>query len=145
MLRNIEMIAVWKQTLKKLNWALAWRLCWARGRRPACVIQERGWPFLPFLLICFDFILFSSDAAPLSAPAFSFCFPLLNATLRESSGSTEETENTMMRALQVINEHSQLRADTNSDDVAIDEVQTNDFIAFSLWWLLCAQSEFQTS
>uniref|UniRef100_A0AAX7TIT7 TOG domain-containing protein n=1 Tax=Astatotilapia calliptera TaxID=8154 RepID=A0AAX7TIT7_ASTCA len=61
------------------------------------------------------------DAAPLSAPAFSFCFPLLNATLRESSDSTEETENTMMRALQVINEHSQLRADTNSDDVAIDE------------------------
>lgn len=80
--------------------------------------------------------------APLSAPAFSFCFPLLNATLRESSDSTEETENTMMRALQVINEHSQLRADTNSDDVAIDEVQTNGFIPFSVWWLLSAQSEF---
>ncbi|XP_005746121.1 translational activator GCN1 [Pundamilia nyererei] len=63
----------------------------------------------------------TADAAPLSAPAFSFCFPLLNATLRESSDSTEEAENTMMRALQVINEHSQLRADTNSDDVAIDE------------------------
>lgn len=48
----------------------------------------------------------------------------------------------MMRALQVINEHSQLRADTNSDDVAIDEVQTNGFIPFSVWWLLSAQSEF---
>lgn len=48
----------------------------------------------------------------------------------------------MMRALQVINEHSQLRADTNSDDVAIDEVQMNGFISFSVWWLLSAQSEF---
>uniref|UniRef100_A0AAQ6A345 TOG domain-containing protein n=1 Tax=Amphiprion ocellaris TaxID=80972 RepID=A0AAQ6A345_AMPOC len=61
------------------------------------------------------------NVATLSAPAFSFCFPLLNATLRESSGSTEETENLMIRALQVINEHSQLRADTDSDDLVIDE------------------------
>uniref|UniRef100_A0AAQ5XFT2 TOG domain-containing protein n=1 Tax=Amphiprion ocellaris TaxID=80972 RepID=A0AAQ5XFT2_AMPOC len=66
----------------------------------------------------------AGDVATLSAPAFSFCFPLLNATLRESSGSTEETENLMIRALQVINEHSQLRADTDSDDLVIDEVQT---------------------
>uniref|UniRef100_A0AAQ5YCU2 TOG domain-containing protein n=1 Tax=Amphiprion ocellaris TaxID=80972 RepID=A0AAQ5YCU2_AMPOC len=63
----------------------------------------------------------AGDVATLSAPAFSFCFPLLNATLRESSGSTEETENLMIRALQVINEHSQLRADTDSDDLVIDE------------------------
>ncbi|XP_018524768.1 eIF-2-alpha kinase activator GCN1 [Lates calcarifer] len=63
----------------------------------------------------------TGDVAPLSAPAFSFCFPLLNAMLRESSGSTEETENMMTRALQVINEHSQLRADTDSDDIVIDE------------------------
>ncbi|XP_040898957.1 eIF-2-alpha kinase activator GCN1 [Toxotes jaculatrix] len=62
----------------------------------------------------------TGDVAPLSAPAFSFCFPLLNAMLRESSGSTEETENMMTRTLQVIYEHSQLRADTDSDDV-VDE------------------------
>lgn len=110
------------------------------GRCQASVVQERD----DLLFLSFQYVLFifSSDAAPLSAPAFSFCFPLLNATLRESSDSTEETENTMMRALQVINEHSQLRADTNSDDVAIDEVQTNGFIPFSVWWLLSAQSEF---
>lgn len=60
--------------------------------------------------------------APLSAPAFSFCFPLLNAMLRESSGSDEETENLMTKALQVITEHCQLRAETESDDVFIDEV-----------------------
>ncbi|KAE8291635.1 eIF-2-alpha kinase activator GCN1 [Larimichthys crocea] len=63
----------------------------------------------------------TSDVAPLSAPAFSFCFPLLNAMLRESSGSTEEKENLMTKALQVIIEHSQLRADTESDDLVIDE------------------------
>lgn len=42
--------------------------------------------------------------------------------LRESSGSSEEAEIVMTRALQVIAEHSQLRADTDGDDTAIDEV-----------------------
>lgn len=42
--------------------------------------------------------------------------------LRESSGSDEETENLMTKALQVITEHCQLRAETESDDVFIDEV-----------------------
>ncbi len=37
----------------------------------------------------------------------------------------------MTRALQVISEHSQLRADTESDDIVIDEVDTNIFIVFS--------------
>ncbi|TNN77641.1 eIF-2-alpha kinase activator GCN1 [Liparis tanakae] len=59
--------------------------------------------------------------APLSAPAFSVCFPLLNAMLRESSGSTEETEDEMTRALQIVLEHSQLRAATDMDDIVIDE------------------------
>uniref|UniRef100_A0A8C5HZY1 TOG domain-containing protein n=1 Tax=Gouania willdenowi TaxID=441366 RepID=A0A8C5HZY1_GOUWI len=63
----------------------------------------------------------SADMARLSAPAFSFCFPLLNATLRDSSGSNEESESLMIRALQVVNEHSQLRANTDSDDIFIDE------------------------
>uniref|UniRef100_A0AAQ4QL94 GCN1 activator of EIF2AK4 n=1 Tax=Gasterosteus aculeatus aculeatus TaxID=481459 RepID=A0AAQ4QL94_GASAC len=61
-----------------------------------------------------------NTTAPLSAPAFSVCFPLLNAILRESSGSTEETEYKMIRALQIILEHSQLRA-ANSEDLVIDE------------------------
>ncbi|XP_069022317.1 stalled ribosome sensor GCN1 [Embiotoca jacksoni] len=63
----------------------------------------------------------TGDVTPLSAPAFSFCFPLLNATLRESSGGDEDAENTMIKALQVVNEHSQLRADTEADDITIDE------------------------
>ncbi|KAM8866194.1 stalled ribosome sensor GCN1 isoform 2-T2 [Synchiropus picturatus] len=60
------------------------------------------------------------DTAPLSAPAFSFCFPLLNATLRESSGSTEENETLMMKSLQIINQHAQLRAE-NDDNMTVDE------------------------
>ncbi|KAM3611156.1 uncharacterized protein V6R79_014354 [Siganus canaliculatus] len=63
----------------------------------------------------------AADVAPLSAPAFSFCFPLLNAMLRESSGSTEEAENLMTRALQVVSEHCRLRAASNCDDIVIDE------------------------
>lgn len=61
---------------------------------------------------------------PLSAPAFSYCFPLLNAMLKESSGSTEETEALMTQALQVVNEHCELRANTQADDLTIDEVHT---------------------
>lgn len=80
------------------------------------------------LLLCFFFSP-PSDVAPLSAPAFSFCFPLLNAKLRESSGSTEETENLMTRALQVVMEHSKLRASTDNSDFAIDEVRKSpDFV-----------------
>lgn len=59
--------------------------------------------------------------SPLSAPAFSYCFPLLNAMLRESSGSSEEAELLMTRALQVVAEHCQLRA-TDAEDLAMDEV-----------------------
>uniref|UniRef100_A0A8C1NXN2 GCN1 activator of EIF2AK4 n=1 Tax=Cyprinus carpio TaxID=7962 RepID=A0A8C1NXN2_CYPCA len=54
-----------------------------------------------------------TGAFVLSAPAFSFCFPLLQAVLSQSSGSSEETELMMIRALQVINTHAQLRAKSN--------------------------------
>ena len=76
--------------------------------------------------MCYIFFL---DVAPLSAPAFSFCFPLLNAMLRGSSGSTEEMENMMNKALQVISEHSQLRAETDNGDI-VDEVEPNILLSF---------------
>uniref|UniRef100_A0A672LD03 GCN1 activator of EIF2AK4 n=1 Tax=Sinocyclocheilus grahami TaxID=75366 RepID=A0A672LD03_SINGR len=62
-----------------------------------------------------------SGAFVLSAPAFSFCFPLLQAVLSQSSGSSEETELMMTRALQVISTHAQLRAKFNETDTLIDE------------------------
>ncbi|XP_073766133.1 stalled ribosome sensor GCN1 [Danio rerio] len=62
-----------------------------------------------------------SDVLVLSAPAFSFCFPLLQAVLSQSSGSSEESELMMTRALQVINTHAQLRAQDDTTDTFIDE------------------------
>uniref|UniRef100_A0A8C2BGT6 GCN1 activator of EIF2AK4 n=1 Tax=Cyprinus carpio TaxID=7962 RepID=A0A8C2BGT6_CYPCA len=62
-----------------------------------------------------------TGAFVLSAPAFSFCFPLLQAVLSQSSGSSEETELMMTRALQVINTHAQLRAKFNESETLIDE------------------------
>ncbi|KAF3850541.1 hypothetical protein F7725_012313 [Dissostichus mawsoni] len=59
--------------------------------------------------------------APLSAPAFSVCFPLLNAVVKKSSGSSEDEESQLIRALQVISEHCQLRSAADSDDMTIDE------------------------
>lgn len=78
------------------------------------------------------FFYSSSDIAPLSAPAFSFCFPLLNAKLRESSSSTEEMESTMIRALQIVMEHCKLRASTDDVDFVIDEVKANLLCIFQL-------------
>ena len=69
--------------------------------------------------------LSSPDVSPLSAPAFSFCFPLLNAMLRDSSGSTEESESLMTRALQVVEVHAELRAETEVTDTFIDEVRVD--------------------
>nr|XP_055023389.1 eIF-2-alpha kinase activator GCN1 [Misgurnus anguillicaudatus] len=61
-----------------------------------------------------------TDVCALSAPAFSFCFPLLQAVLSQSSGSSDESEQMMTHALQVINTHAQLRAQSD-DDTLIDE------------------------
>ncbi|XP_034077743.1 eIF-2-alpha kinase activator GCN1 [Gymnodraco acuticeps] len=63
----------------------------------------------------------TADVAPLSAPAFSVCFPLLNAVVKKSSGSSEDEESQLIRALQVISEHCQLRSAADSDDMTIDE------------------------
>ncbi|XP_062399503.1 stalled ribosome sensor GCN1 [Sardina pilchardus] len=62
-----------------------------------------------------------TEVHPLSAPAFSFCFPLLQAVLSQSSGSSEETEFMMTRALQVLNQHAQLRSQLDDADNLIDE------------------------
>ncbi|XP_056628816.1 eIF-2-alpha kinase activator GCN1 isoform X1 [Triplophysa dalaica] len=62
-----------------------------------------------------------SDVCALPAPAFSFCFPLLQTVLSQSSGSSEESELMMIHVLQIINTHAQLRAQSNDNDVLIDE------------------------
>lgn len=53
--------------------------------------------------------------------------------LKESSGSSEEVELLMTRALQVIAEHCQLRA-ADSEDTAVDEVSGCCFSTHPLKW-----------
>lgn len=70
---------------------------------------------------------------PFSAPAFSFCFPLLNIVLRESSGNAEDTEAMQVRALQVINEHAELRSTSDNPDTLIDEVRASICLSGSVF------------
>ncbi|KAM9331114.1 stalled ribosome sensor GCN1 isoform 2-T2 [Gastrophryne carolinensis] len=51
-----------------------------------------------------------SGASPLSAPAFSLVFPLLKMVLLETCNNSEETEELLVQALQIITVHSQLRS-----------------------------------
>ncbi|XP_061115886.1 stalled ribosome sensor GCN1 [Conger conger] len=62
-----------------------------------------------------------ADVRPLSAPAFSFCFPLLHAVLSQPPGAGEEAEAMLVHALQVINEHALLRAQDDNPGILIDE------------------------
>ncbi|XP_063049732.1 stalled ribosome sensor GCN1-like, partial [Engraulis encrasicolus] len=61
-----------------------------------------------------------TESHVLSAPAFSFCFPLLQAVLSPGQ-SGEEGEAVMCRALQVIQQHAQLRSQSDDADELIDE------------------------
>ncbi|KAG7480586.1 hypothetical protein MATL_G00057810 [Megalops atlanticus] len=63
----------------------------------------------------------AADVSRLSAPAFSFCFPLLHAVLSQPAGGSEEAESMLVQALQVINEHAQLRSAADSPDLLLDE------------------------
>lgn len=62
-----------------------------------------------------------TDARPLSAPGFSFCFPLLQAILSRNSGTSEEVELMLTHVLQIIHTHSQLRSSSDATDELIDE------------------------
>ncbi|XP_069038064.1 stalled ribosome sensor GCN1 [Lepisosteus oculatus] len=58
---------------------------------------------------------------PLSAPAFSFCFPFLRAVLTDTPNDGEEAEALLVQALQVINEHAQLRSAGAAPELLMDE------------------------
>lgn len=75
-------------------------------------------------------LFFLADVRPLSAPAFSFCFPLLQAILSINSGISEETELMLTHALQIIHTHSQLRSSSDATDVLIDEVKNYNTFYF---------------
>ncbi|XP_043924837.1 eIF-2-alpha kinase activator GCN1 [Protopterus annectens] len=60
-------------------------------------------------------------SSPLSAPAFAFCFPFLKVVLTETVNDSEEKEEMLIEALQVISEHAQLRSCVNNEALLIDE------------------------
>ncbi|XP_013924982.1 PREDICTED: translational activator GCN1-like [Thamnophis sirtalis] len=60
---------------------------------------------------------------PLSAPAFSLVFPLLKMVLLETTNDSEEKEELMVKVLQIITVHAQLRSSTNDENWLVDEVK----------------------
>ncbi|XP_039627562.1 eIF-2-alpha kinase activator GCN1 isoform X1 [Polypterus senegalus] len=63
----------------------------------------------------------TSDASPLAGPAFAFCFPFLKIILTETVNKDEEEEALLVKALQVISQHAQLRSCTTLQDQFVDE------------------------
>ncbi|XP_066545283.1 stalled ribosome sensor GCN1 isoform X2 [Amia ocellicauda] len=64
------------------------------------------------------------EVHPLSGPAFSFCFPFLRAMLKDTPNDSEEAESVLVKALQVVQEHAQLRSvhlGNEHPDVPLDE------------------------
>lgn len=66
--------------------------------------------------------LLLTDAAPLSAPAFSLVFPFLKMVLTEMPHHSEEEEERMAQILQILTVHAQLRASPSNPPGRIDEV-----------------------
>lgn len=67
------------------------------------------------------FLLFAG-AAPLSAPAFSLVFPLLKTVMTETSHDSEDKEEFLVKILQILTVHAQLRSSTNGQALLVDEV-----------------------
>lgn len=67
------------------------------------------------------FFLFTG-AAPLSAPAFSLVFPLLKTAMMETPHDSEDKEEFLVKILQILTVHAQLRSSANSQAVLVDEV-----------------------
>lgn len=68
-----------------------------------------------------SFLLSLAGVKPLTAPAFAYCFPLLKIVLTDTVNDSEEKEGMLIQALQMINEHAQLRSMTDGS-LLIDEV-----------------------
>lgn len=93
-----------------------WRCapCQASSVFPTC-----PWPAQLPQLLCSAAL---TDAAPLSAPAFSLVFPMLKMVLTEMPYHSEEEEEQMAQILQILTVHAQLRASPNTPPERVDEV-----------------------
>lgn len=64
-----------------------------------------------------------TGAAPLSAPAFSLVFPLLKTVMTETPHNSEDKEEFLVKILQILTVHSQLRSSGNGQSLLVDEVR----------------------
>ncbi|NXD39989.1 GCN1 kinase, partial [Copsychus sechellarum] len=60
-------------------------------------------------------------AAPLSAPAFSLVFPLLKTVMIETPHNSEDKEEFLVKILQILTVHAQLRSSGNGQSLLVDE------------------------
>uniref|UniRef100_A0A8C3QIQ3 GCN1 activator of EIF2AK4 n=1 Tax=Cyanoderma ruficeps TaxID=181631 RepID=A0A8C3QIQ3_9PASS len=60
-------------------------------------------------------------AAPLSAPAFSLVFPLLKTVITETPHNSEDKEEFLVKILQILTVHAQLRSSGNGQSLLVDE------------------------
>ncbi|NXK45456.1 GCN1 kinase, partial [Chauna torquata] len=60
-------------------------------------------------------------AAPLSAPAFSLVFPLLKTVMTETPHNSEDKEEFLVKILQILMVHAQLRSSANGQALLVDE------------------------
>lgn len=64
-----------------------------------------------------------TGAAPLSAPAFSLVFPLLKTVMTETPHNSEDKEEFLVKILQILTVHAQLRSSGNGESLLVDEVR----------------------
>ncbi|XP_030316225.1 eIF-2-alpha kinase activator GCN1 isoform X2 [Calypte anna] len=60
-------------------------------------------------------------AAPLSAPAFSLVFPLLKTVMTDTPHDSEDKEEFLVKILQILTVHAQLRSSANGHALLVDE------------------------
>lgn len=63
-----------------------------------------------------------AGAAPLSAPAFSLVFPLLKTVMTEIPHDSEDKEEFLVKILQILTVHAQLRSSASGQALLVDEV-----------------------
>lgn len=135
------MLTFWNQALSGVGAALALELdchlssllscCWLQGvrkglqpsPRPLALRMDAVAAKLGARPACRDRLLLAlTDAAPLSAPAFSLVFPFLKMVLTEMPHHSEEEEERMAQILQILTVHAQLRASSSNPPGRVDEV-----------------------
>lgn len=113
----------------ELGCQLLYRVLWGvrKGLQPSpLALRMESEAAAPGALPCLSgqgcICLLLTDAAPLSAPAFSLVFPFLKMVLTEMPHRSEEEEERMAQILQILTVHAQLRSSPSNPPGRVDEV-----------------------